>query len=102
MALIKKHEMTEKHLAANRRNQKLCNAAVTAEGRERIRAAHLRHGFYSQAEEAALRALGEDPAQYQELLEQLWEEWQPVGAMQEELGIRLPTCGRSGGLSACC
>jgi hypothetical protein len=84
--------MTEKHLAANRRNQKLCNAAVTAEGRERIRAAHLRHGFYTQAEEVALRALGEDPAQYQQLLEQLWEEWQPVGAMQEGLVIRLRRC----------
>ena len=64
MSLVKKHEMTEKHLAANRRNQKLCHGPVTAEGRERIRAAHLRHGFYAQAEEAALRALGEDPAQY--------------------------------------
>ncbi len=92
MSLVKKHEMTEKHLAANRRNQKLCKGAVTAEGRERIRAAHLRHGFYAQAEEAALRALGEDPAQYQGLLDELWEEWKPVGAMQEGLVIRLRRC----------
>ena len=40
MSLIKKHEMTEKHLAANRENQKLCNAPVTDERRERIRAAY--------------------------------------------------------------
>jgi hypothetical protein len=92
MALIKKHAMTEKHLAANRRNQKLCHVPLTDEGRERIRAAHLRHGFYAQAEEAALRALGEDPAQYQELLEELWEEWKPVGAMQEGLVLRLRRC----------
>jgi hypothetical protein len=93
MSLIKKHEMTEKQLIANRRNQKLGNSAVTAEGRERIRAAHLRHGFYAQAEEAALlRALGEDPAPYQELLEELWEEGKPVGAMQEGLVIRLRRC----------
>jgi hypothetical protein len=84
--------MTEKHLAANRRNQKLCHVPLTEESRERIRAAHLRHGFYSQAEEAALRALGEDPAQYQQLLEELWEEWQPVGAMQEGLVLRLRRC----------
>jgi len=45
MSLIKKHEVTEKQLAANRRNQRLSHGPVTAEGRERIRAAHLRHGF---------------------------------------------------------
>src|SRR5208283_2008789 len=74
MSLVKKHAMTEKHLAANRRNQKHCDAAVTEEGRKRIRAAYLRHGSHSQAEEAALRAPGEDPAQYQQLLEELWED----------------------------
>ena len=59
------------------------------EGRERIRAAHLRHGFYAQAEEVALRALGEDPAQFQELLERLWEKWNPTDALQEKLVARL-------------
>jgi hypothetical protein len=89
MSLIKRHEMTEKHLAANRRNQQLCNGVLTDDGRERIRAAHLRHGFYSQAEEVAMRALGEDPAQFQELLQVLWEEWNPAGGLQEGLVIRL-------------
>src|ERR1035441_1824628 len=81
--------MTEKQLAANRRNQKLCHGPVTVEGRERIRTAHLRHGFYAQAEEVALRALGEEPAHFQELLEGLWEEYNPVGVSQEGLVIRL-------------
>jgi hypothetical protein len=81
--------MTEKKLAAIRRNQKLCNGPATAAGRERIRAAHLRHGFYAQAEEVALRALGEEPAQFQELLERLWEKWNPTDALQEELVTRL-------------
>jgi hypothetical protein len=81
--------MTEKKLAANRRNQKLCNGPATAEGRERIRAAHLRHGFYAQAEEVALRALGEDPAQFQELLEGLWKKWNPSDALQQKLVARL-------------
>ena len=88
MSLIKKHQMTEKQLAANRRNQKLCNGPATDEGRERIRAAHLRHGFYAQAEEVALRALGEDPADFQELLEALWEEWSPASGLQEGMVIR--------------
>jgi hypothetical protein len=62
---------------------------LTAEGRERIRAAHLRHGFYAPAEEVAMRALGEDPAHFQELVEGLWEEWNPAGVSQEGLVIRL-------------
>jgi hypothetical protein len=88
MSLIKKHEMTERKLAANRQNQKLSHP-VPGERRERIRAALLRFGFNAQAEETAMRALGEDPAQFQELLEGLWEEWNPTGALQEGVVIRL-------------
>jgi hypothetical protein len=89
MSLVKKPKMTEKKLAANRRNQKLCHGPVTAAGRERIRAAHLRHGFYAKAEEVALHSLGEEPARFQELLEGLWEEFSPAGSLQEGLVIRL-------------
>jgi hypothetical protein len=92
MSLIKKHELTAKKLAANRQNQKFSRGPATPEGRERIRAARLRHGFYSEAEEVAMRALGEDPAQFQELVEELWEEYQPVGASQEGLVIRIARC----------
>ncbi len=89
MSLVKKHKLSEKQLAANRRNQKLCHVPVTPEGRERIRDAHLRHGFYAQAEEVAMRALGEDPGHFQELLAGLWEEYKPAGISQEGLVIRL-------------
>jgi len=81
--------MTEKKLASIRRIQKLSHGPVMAEGRERIRAAHLRHGFYANAEEVALRALGEEPAQFQELLEGLWETYNPTDASQEGLVIRM-------------
>jgi hypothetical protein len=83
MSLIKKHEVTEKKVAANRENQKLCHP-VADERRERIRAALLRHGFDLQAEEVAMRALGEEPTHFQELLEELWEEWKPLGAKGRE------------------
>ena len=89
MSLIKKPEMTEKKLAANRRNQNLCHTPGTDECRERIRAALLCFGFDTQAEEMAMRALGEDPAHFQKLLERLWEEWNPVGALQEGVVISL-------------
>ena len=89
MSLVKSPQMTEKKLAANRRNQKLSHGPVTDERRERIRAALLRFGFNAQAEEIAMRALGEEPAHFQELLEGLWEEWNPAGASQEGVVIRL-------------
>jgi len=36
-----------------------------------------------------MRALGEDPAQFQELVEGLWKDFNPAGSMQEGLVIRL-------------
>ncbi len=89
MSLVKSPRMTEKKLAAIRRNQQLSHGPATDEGRERIRAAHLRHGFYANEEEVALRALGEEPAYFQELLEGLWETYHPSDAAQEGLVIRL-------------
>jgi hypothetical protein len=88
MALITKH-MTEKQLAANRENQKLCNGPVVDERRERVRSALRRFGYNVQAEEIAMRGLGEDPADFQELLQALWEEWNPAGSLQEGMVIRL-------------
>ena len=89
MPLIKRHQTTEKQLAANRRNQQLSNGPVTDEGRERIRAAHLRHGFYAEDVEVSMRALGEDPAQLESLTQGLWDTYHPTDAAQEGLVIRL-------------
>jgi hypothetical protein len=89
MSLIKRPPISEKKLAAVRRNQKHTHGPATAAGRERIRAAHLRHGFYVKAEETALRALGENPAHFQKLVKGLWETYDPTDSVQEGLVIRL-------------
>ena len=68
MSLVKKPTMTEKKIAANRSNGGLSQGPATAEGKARMGAAHLRHGFYAKAQETALRGLGEDPAHFEELL----------------------------------
>ena len=88
MSLVKK-EMTEKQRAANRSNGSQSQGPATAEGKERSGAAKLRHGFYAQAQEAALRGLGEDPADFEELLAGLREEFTPAGTLQEKLVNRL-------------
>jgi hypothetical protein len=89
MSLVKKPKMTEKKIAANRRNQSLSHGPVTAEGKARIGAARLRHGFYAKSREVALPCLGEDPAHYEELLQGLYEEFRPVGTLQKELVNRM-------------
>ena len=81
--------MTEEKLAANRRNGGQSQGAVTDEGKARIGAAQFRHGRYSQGEETALCGLGEDPAEFEELLAGLREEFTPAGALQEKLVTRL-------------
>jgi len=62
-----KRSMTEKNLAAHRANARHSHGPVTAQGKEYIRAANLRHGFYSEQSDSALRALGEDPAELEAL-----------------------------------
>ena len=61
MALVEQ-TMTEKNLEAHRRNGRQSHGAATPEGKERARAANLRHGYYSDMRDDALVALGEDPA----------------------------------------
>src|SRR5208283_4446198 len=89
MALIKEHEMTEDGREARRRNGRKSRGAATAQGKERSRAANLRHGLYSQERDEALRALGEDPADLAELMAGAYEQWRPVNAQQAGLVERL-------------
>ena len=85
MSLVKKPQMTEKRLAALEKMREKARGPSTAEGRERIRAAHLKHGFYSKSDEAALRALGEDPKDFRKLRDSLRDKDTLAERLQEEL-----------------
>jgi hypothetical protein len=89
MSLVKKQTMTPRKLAANRANAQFSRGPVTPEGKERMRAAHLRHGFYARAGVESLVALGEDPVEFQALVESLLDTWQPADAFEERLVMRL-------------
>lgn len=89
MSLVKTPQMTESKLHANRSNGCLSQGPATAAGRERVGVAHLRHGRYVDSQDAALRCLGEDPAEYEDLLERLYREFAPAGVLQERLLNRL-------------
>ena len=75
MSLVKKPTMTEQKLAANQRNAPLSRGPVTPEGKQRSRAAHLRHGLNAKSQDWALQCLGEDPERFEELREGLCEEF---------------------------
>ena len=87
MSLVKKPEMTEENLAAHRANGAQSHGAVTAEGKARVEAANLRHGFYAQAPNGALTALGEDPQEYADLRNSFENNW--VEGLEGQLRERI-------------
>ncbi|HXW15606.1 MAG TPA: hypothetical protein VEN79_13955, partial [Terriglobia bacterium] len=89
MSLRKKSTMTEESIAARQANGRRSHGPATSEGRERIRAARTRHGFYSRAEAEALTCLGEDPADLERLRRNLHDDLQPPSPLEEELAEHL-------------
>lgn len=89
MPLVKSPVMTARKIAANRRNRRLSRGPATPQGKARIAAAQLRHGFYAKAQNSAFRCLGENPSRFQELLSDLYQEFPPTGRLGEELVNRL-------------
>jgi hypothetical protein len=85
MALIKNPKTTEENRSARRRNGRRSQGATTAAGKERIRAANLKHGYYSKIREEALIALGEDPAELAALMAGAKQQWQPVNDEQNSM-----------------
>lgn len=88
MSLVKRPVLTPEKLNANQRNR-LQKYQMSLEARERIRRVHLRHGFYSNQSGEAIRALGEDPKDFEELLESLVRAWKPEGEFETLLVRRL-------------
>jgi hypothetical protein len=86
MSLLKKRQMTEKRLAALRKSQQRSHSPEAAERRKR---ANLRRGIHSQAENVALSALGENPAEFQEMLAGLRDQGTAVSTLQQQIGNRL-------------
>jgi len=81
--------MTGKNLAAHRRNARKSRGAATPGGKEQVRDANLLHGFYSQDRDTALRALGENPDEFEAVVEAVREQWQPANRFQELLVLRM-------------
>ncbi|MGO8813092.1 MAG: hypothetical protein ACLQVG_00300 [Terriglobia bacterium] len=92
--LINRQPTTERQRVANRQNGNIFRESVQDEPGEPIGAALRRLGYSSDADEEALSSLGEDPIQFQNLLEGLWKTYSPADAAQEGLVIRLARATR--------
>lgn len=82
MSLMKRRTMTERQKDAARTNGRSSHGPATRDGRERIRAANLRHGLFSQAQEIVLPSLGEDAEQFENLTQSGYESWPGADASQ--------------------
>jgi hypothetical protein len=88
MSLVKSPVLTPQKLTANQRNA-LEKHAMKQAARDRIAKAHMQHGFYSKDGDEALRALGEDPEDFECLRVSLIRDWNPIGSYEELLVRRL-------------
>ena len=73
MSLMKRRTLTGKQKTAARANGSRSQGPATREGRENIRAANLRHGLFSRAEQIVIESLGEDPARFEALREGIYD-----------------------------
>ena len=89
MALTQPPKMTEKNLAAHQQNGRQSRGAATPQGKERARAANLRHGYYSKINDEALTALGENPQALADLMAGAHEQWRPANPHQVWITERL-------------
>jgi len=89
MPLVNSPALTPKRLAANRSNAQLSRGPITLDGVVRMRDSKIKHGGYAQDTEEVLRVLGEDPKDFEALLESLKASWQPANALEELLVKRL-------------
>jgi hypothetical protein len=79
--------MTEENLAAHRANAQKTLGPATPTGKANSAASNLRHGFYSKGRNGVLTALGEDPAEYAELMNSLEQNF--AEGLQSELVQRI-------------
>jgi len=78
-------EISDKQLAANRRNATRSTGPRTPEGKARVKWNALKHGLLARSVVVPLKGGPENRRQFKALLEQLHEELQPVGMIEEML-----------------
>jgi hypothetical protein len=92
--LAKRNELatiSERKLKANRENAKNSTGPRTLRGKAFSRRNALKHGLFAR-HFMDFDAQGEDPKEYEELLNGLWDEYQPIGKAEELEVQRVALC----------
>jgi hypothetical protein len=82
------HPISQAKLAANRQNAQHSTGPKTEAGKAQSRRNALKHGIFA----ANMFVYGENPSEYQELLDALREDLAPEGALEELLVERIAIC----------
>jgi len=85
MSLVKPSEITGKNMAADHANGQPLQDPTMPEAQVSSAVARFRQGFYTEAEYGVLLALGEEPNDYQRMMESLLEDLQPRGGLESQL-----------------
>ncbi len=89
MSIKQKRTLTEASVTAHRQNAQKSRGPATPEGRQMQRNASLRHGFYSKDRDTALVALGEDPTEFDAMVQAVHQKYAPADGFEEALAMRL-------------
>jgi hypothetical protein len=84
--------ISPKKQEANRRNAQLSTGPRTEEGKGRSRCNALKHGILGTALLITKGEGAEDPAEFEELLNALYDDYEPVGACEEMLVETIAVC----------
>jgi len=83
--------ISDRKLKANRENAKKSTGPKTLRGKSFSRRNALKHGLFIN-EVTDFEALDEDPKQYEQLINGLWNQYQPVGRAEEIQVERIALC----------
>lgn len=84
--------ISEKQLAANRKNAQKSTGPTTDEGKAVASRNSIKHGLYSKDIVINTSALKEDQSQYDLLLDSLHDELQPTTLFQQQLVLKIANC----------
>jgi len=82
---MKNKTRSAKQIAASQKNGAQGKGPKTEEGKRRSSMNALKHWIYAER----LVPIGQDPQAYDDYRQQIWEHWNPQGALEEELTLQL-------------
>src|SRR5450755_3237237 len=88
----RKPPTSERRIQANRRNALRSTGPKTERGKRTVARNAIKHGFLAREVVITAGDGQESPEEFQDLLKRLWEDYEPVGVVEESLVQTIATC----------